>query len=121
MSAIPYSWSMIPSDHPVELLHRQKIEGEQMLLARVHLEKGCHVALHHHVSEQMAIVIAGRVEWTLGEEGTVQEKVVMSFGEVLHIPANVWHGVDALEDTLIIDVLSPPGAMGVDSQQPRAH
>lgn len=29
---------------------------------------------------------------------------------------NFPHGVDALEDTLIIDLLSPPGAMGIDSQ-----
>jgi quercetin dioxygenase-like cupin family protein len=45
----------------------------------------------------------------------------MRGGEVLQIPGNVWHGVSALEDTYIIDILSPPAAMGVDSQLDRAH
>jgi quercetin dioxygenase-like cupin family protein len=29
-------------------------------------------------------------------------------GEVLHIPSNVWHKAEALEDTLDMDVFSPP-------------
>jgi len=29
-------------------------------------------------------------------------------GEVLHIPSNIWHRAEALEDTLDVDVFSPP-------------
>jgi quercetin dioxygenase-like cupin family protein len=29
-------------------------------------------------------------------------------GEVLCIPSNVWHQAEALEDTLDVDVFSPP-------------
>ena len=32
----------------------------------------------------------------------------MRSGEVLHIPSNVWHKAEALEDTLDMDVFSPP-------------
>ena len=29
-------------------------------------------------------------------------------GEVLHIPSNVWHEAEALEDTLDVDIFDPP-------------
>jgi quercetin dioxygenase-like cupin family protein len=84
-----------------------------MLAARVVLHKGCEVKVHHHPSEQIAMIMSGRVRWTLGEDG---RQVEVGPGEVVHLPANVPHGVYALEDTLIFDILSPPGAMGVDTQ-----
>ncbi|MEA2554578.1 MAG: hypothetical protein QOJ65_2754 [Fimbriimonadaceae bacterium] len=94
------------------------ITGEKMMVARVHLEKGCHVATHFHESEQIAIVVSGRVRWGLGGEGTPERREVeMRGGEVMLLPSNVPHSVDALEDTEIIDVLSPVGPMGVDSQR----
>lgn len=37
-------------------------------------------------------------------------------GQVVLLPSNCLHGVETLEDSLLIDVLSPPGPMGVDSQ-----
>jgi hypothetical protein len=36
---------------------------------------------------------------------------------VVVLPSNFPHGVTAVERTLIFDVLSPPGEMGVDSQK----
>lgn len=117
MEAKLYRWSELAPDNPIDKLTRWKVEGEQMLLAKVHLAKGCHVALHQHVSEQMAVMVSGHVRWTLGADGDPEQKQLeMRGGEVLRLPANVWHGVDALEDTEIIDILSPPGAMGVDRQ-----
>lgn len=91
------------------------ITGEQMLVARVHLTKGCDVHRHSHVSEQMAVVLNGHVRWTVGEE-PIQREVEMRGGEVMWLPANVPHAVVALEDTDIVDILSPPGKMGIDSQ-----
>lgn len=85
-----------------------------MLVAHVHLVKGCHVAFHQHESEQIAMVLSGRVRWFFGDGRADLEMVG---GEVLVLPSNVPHGVDALEDTEIIDLLSPIGPMGVDSQK----
>jgi quercetin dioxygenase-like cupin family protein len=116
MNARAYRWSQVEQDQPIPLLTRQRIHGANILAAKVHLGTGCHVALHNHPSEQLAIVLSGRVRWTIGEEGSNQDTVEMGGGEVLLIPSNVWHSVDALEDTEIVDILSPPGAMGVDSQ-----
>jgi quercetin dioxygenase-like cupin family protein len=116
--AIAHRWESVPADQPIPLLTRQKIEGERMLLARVHLAQGCVVALHQHPSEQMAVVVSGRVRWTVGAEGDPDRRQIeMGAGEVLQLPGGVWHGLTALEDSQIIDILSPVGAMGVDSQK----
>lgn len=117
MEATIFSWPNVSEDNPIDLLHRRKIQGEKMLVARVHLEKGCHVATHSHESEQIAIVLSGRVRWGLGAEGSPERREVeVCGGEVMVLPSNVPHSVDALEETEIIDVLSPIGPMGVDSQ-----
>ena len=87
-------------------------------VAQVKLEKGCHVAYHHHISEQISITISGRVHWKVGEPGTDSYfEQVLTGGEVMVLPSNVPHSVDALEDTFIYDIISPIGPMGVDSQK----
>jgi quercetin dioxygenase-like cupin family protein len=115
-TATAFRWDEIVQDNPIPLLGRQMITGEQMLVARVHLTKGCDVHTHSHVSEQIAVVLQGHVRWTLGAEGSEQQQVEMRGGEVMWLPANVPHAVTALEDTEIIDILSPPGKMGIDHQ-----
>lgn len=116
-AATRFNWNDVAEDNPIELLARRMITGEQMLVARVHLKKGCNVHTHHHVSEQMAVMISGHVRWGLGKEGSPERhEVEMRGGEVMWLPANVPHSVVALEDSEIIDILSPPGKMGVDNQ-----
>ena len=105
-------WQAVPTDTPIPLLSRQKIEGDNMLFAMVNLTKGCLVPVHSHISEQFAYVISGKVRWTLGKEG---RNVTVTGGNVVRLPSNFPHGVEALEDTVILDVLAPVGAMGVDS------
>ncbi len=36
------------------------------------------------------------------------DELIVSAGEVLHIPSNVPHKAEALEDTLDVDIFSPP-------------
>lgn len=114
MEAILHRWADIDEDNPIPLLFRKRVSGAQMLVAKVRLKKGCQVAMHHHDSEQMAIVLSGKVRWTIGEDRRIVE---VGGGEVLELPSNVPHAVEALEDTDILDILSPPGPMGVDNQR----
>lgn len=85
------------------------IRGDQSLVANVSLLKGCHVARHQHHSEQIAIHIAGKALWRLGDD---EQEQIVEGGQVVPPPSNVWHEVIALEDTVIIDLLSPPGPNG---------
>lgn len=122
MDATLHTLSQLDQDHPIETIARRRVFGDKILFAEVHLAKGCHVAPHRHESEQIAYVVRGKVKWTLGDPGTPEHREVFAeSGTVVVLPANFLHGVDALEDTLVIDLLSPPGDMGVDSQKDRAH
>ena len=57
------------------------------------------------------------MRWRLGEEGSAEyREQEVGGGTVVLLPGGFPHGVDALEDTVILDVLSPPGPMGVDRQ-----
>ena len=118
MNASSFRWDDVPEDTPIRLLTRQMVKGEKMMVAKVHLAKGCHVAKHQHESEQISITIAGAVLWKVGEEGTPDfREEILYGGQVMVLPSNVPLEVTAIEDTLIYDVLSPIGMMGVDSQK----
>lgn len=113
-----HSWSAIDADQPVPLLSRQRISAERVMVARVELEPGCEVAMHSHEMEQVACVMSGRVTFHLGTPGTSDYRdVEVTGGQVVELPSNFPHGVTAIEHTLIFDILSPPGAMGVDQKK----
>ena len=78
------------------------------MLAHVYLKKGCIVPKHQHENEQLTYILEGALRFWIGEDET--EEVVVRAGEVLHIPSNVWHKAEALEDTLDVDIFSPPRA-----------
>ncbi len=116
MGDLLHRWEDVPLDNPIPLLHRKRVTGEKILVANVFLTKGCRVDLHHHESEQIAYVISGHVRWGIGAPGTPDRREFESRGgEVLVLPSNLPHEVEALEDTNILDMLSPPGPMGVDA------
>lgn len=78
-----------------------------MMISRVVLERGFRVPTHAHENEQMAVVLSGRVKFTI-DEGTAEESErVLVGGEVLVLPANVPHAAEAIEETVILDVFSP--------------
>ena len=76
------------------------------MLAHVYLKKGCVVPRHSHENEQLTYVLEGALHFWLGEDES--EEVVVRAGEVLTIPSNLPHKALALEDTLDVDVFSPP-------------
>ena len=63
---------------------------------------------HAHHNEQLTFVVTGKLRLLLGAGG--EREVVVSAGEVLVIPPHLPHSAEALEDTLDLDVFSPPRA-----------
>ena len=98
------------AEQPVEelnpLISRSLITGERAMLAHVYLKKGAVVPMHSHDNEQITYVLEGALQFRIGDDGP-QELVVRS-GEVLHLPSNVPHEAVALEDTIDVDVFTPP-------------
>ncbi len=119
--ATVHSWSKLVTDRPMALLERQRVIGEQMMVSRVLLSKGCDVPTHKHVNEQMSIVLSGRVRFGFGEVGSESRREVeVGAGEIVKLPAWVPHSAYAIEDTLILDMFSPPSATtGIDEAHKR--
>ncbi len=112
-----YRWTDMETDRPMPLIERQRVMGAQAMLSRVALAKGFSVETHSHSNEQFAVVLSGKIRFRIGEPGAGAgpREVTLVGGEVLHLPSNVPHSADAIEDTVVLDVFSPPSATtGVD-------
>jgi len=104
-----YRWDSMPRETLSPLLERRLITGERMMMAHVYLKRGCVVPLHSHMNEQLTYILEGALRLWLGAEGTPEHRVYdVRAGEVLVIPPHVPHRAEALEDTLDVDVFSPP-------------
>jgi unsaturated pyranuronate lyase len=106
--ATHHRWDELPREQLKPLLGRRLISGERLMLAHVYLDRGCVVPKHAHENEQLTYILEGTLRFFLGEDG--DEVVDVAAGEVLHIPSNLPHAAEALEDTLDLDVFSPPRA-----------
>ena len=102
-------WDDIEREPVTDDIARKLFTGERMMLAQVFLEKGAIVPTHSHDNEQLTWVVEGALKFWLGDEGAPgYEERIVSAGEVMYIPSNVPHKAEALEDTLDVDVFSPP-------------
>ena len=117
-SAAKYRWDELAKDNPMALLERRRIIGERVMLSYVTLKKGCVVPSHAHPNEQFACLLSGRLRFEIGGgAGSPSEELVLVAGEVLHFPPDVPHGAEALEDTIVLDVFSPPSeTTGIDRE-----
>ena len=100
-----YPWDSVASEALNSSLSRQVIHVQNMTIARMELRKGAVVPEHSHLNEQVCMVQSGALLFVI--EG--REQIVRA-GDCLAIPPNVPHRVDALEDSIAIDLFSPPRA-----------
>ena len=105
-TATHYRWDELPREELSPLIGRRLITGGQMMISHVYLAKGAIVPKHDHHNEQITYILEGRLRFTLGDEDA--QVVEVGAGEVLTIPPHLPHGAEALEDTLDVDVFTPP-------------
>lgn len=101
-----YRWNDVPQEHVKADLSRRLITGERVMVASVELQRGCIVPQHAHVHEQISYVLDGCLRLVVGDAGA--ESYDVRTGEVVVIPSNVPHAAEALENTRVLDVFSPP-------------
>jgi len=101
-----FRWDSMKKERVSDMLERRLITGDRMMLAHVYLKKGCIVPKHSHENEQLTYILEGALKFWIGDDSA--EEVTVSAGEVLLIPSNVPHKAEALEETLDVDVFSPP-------------
>ena len=100
-----FRWDQMEMERVTDLIHRRVISGEQAMVAHIYLKKGAVVPMHSHHNEQVTYLLEGALKFWIGEE---EEEMVLRAGEVLHIPPNIPHAAEALEDCLDVDVFTPP-------------
>src|SRR4051812_21968877 len=104
--ATHYRWSELPREELSATIGRRLITGNSMMIAQVYLAKGAIVPKHSHHNEQITYILEGVLRFRLGDDES--EVVDVAAGDVLTIPAHVPHTAEALEDTLDVDIFSPP-------------
>ena len=98
-------WSAVAIEELNPLLGRHFVVGQNIMLARVLLKKGCIVPEHSHHNEQVTYILAGALKF--GIDG---KEIIVNAGEVLTIPPNMPHWAEALADTVDLDIFDPPRA-----------
>lgn len=94
-----FRWDALELEKVTEMIARKVIPGVHETLAQTYFKKGALVPQHTHPGEQMIYVLQGALRIVAdGEELTVRE------GEVLVVPMNVPHQIEALDDTFVMDV-----------------
>jgi unsaturated pyranuronate lyase len=97
-----FDWNEIPQEQMNPRFSRKYVNGEKIMVAQLFLLKGCIVPEHSHDSEQLSMLVTGRLKfWLEGEER------ILTTNQMVLIPSNKVHSVEALEDTLVYDIFSP--------------
>jgi quercetin dioxygenase-like cupin family protein len=96
----------IPVEQLNPLIDRQFVYCEHAMRARLTLRRGAIVPKHSHENEQITYILEGALRFTMGD-GRV---ITVGAGQVLVIPSNMPHQAEAVEDTIDLDVFTPPRA-----------
>jgi len=123
-AATLHRWNDLPREQLTDSLSRRVLTADRMTLAHLRLDAGARVPVHSHENEQLSWVVEGALRFVIGgetpkgaagsevatepREGGASEEVVVRAGEVLHLPPGLPHSAEALEDTLAVDIFSPP-------------
>ena len=100
-----FCWDEMEKETVSDTIKRRFVTGERAMLAHIYLDKGARVPMHSHHNEQITYLLEGTLKFWIGEE---RKELILKAGEVLHIPPNIPHEAEALEDCLDVDVFSPP-------------
>jgi len=97
-----YQWKAMQKEQLNPRFGRKVIHSSNMTIARVELQKDCVVPEHSHLNEQITMMESGALKFFIGGE-----ELILRAGDMLVIPPHMPHGVEALEDSVAVDVFSP--------------
>ena len=85
-----------------EMLVKPLMKGDEMTFLEIHYAAGVGAPLHTHTHESIAYVVKGKVKSTVGADA-----FIMGPGDVCRHPAGVLHGLEAVEDSVVVEIKSP--------------
>lgn len=78
------------------------LRSEHFEVAKIHFPKGKGAQAHRHAEEQFSFVVSGRLRVNAGGE-----TYEVGPGQATFNPSNIEHGVEALEDTVVLSLKAP--------------
>ena len=109
-----YTWERVAVEQLTDSIRRRMIVGSKEMLVRWEFRKGAVAARHSHPHEQIVMMIDGKLRLAVGDAETI-----MAPGDIIVIPPNVPHEAQALEDTVVLDIFSPPREDFLGGDRPR--
>jgi len=85
-----------------DMLVKPLIKGEEMTLLEIHYAAGVGAPLHTHTHESIVYVAKGKVKSTVGAD-----EFIIGPGDCCRHPKGVLHGLEALEDSVVVEIKSP--------------
>lgn len=77
--------------------------SENLMSVELKFEKGSIGAQHSHPHEQIGYIVSGSLIY---KEKGKDDKVLVT-GDSYYVPPNIIHGVEVLEDTVLLDIFTP--------------
>ncbi|MBY0373174.1 MAG: cupin domain-containing protein [Bryobacteraceae bacterium] len=97
-----HHWPAVAREQMNDQVVRQHIHATNMTVARLEIQQGAMVPEHHHINEQLSLVISGRMKFIFPDK-----TIEAGPGDMVEIPPNVPHRVEFLEDCVVYDLFAP--------------
>jgi quercetin dioxygenase-like cupin family protein len=81
------------------------LRSEHFEATKIRFPKGKGAKAHRHPEEQLSFVVSGRLKVIAGDDGELVYEV--GPGQATFNPSNILHGVEALEDTVVLSLKTP--------------
>jgi len=85
-----------------DLMVKPMMKGDKMTIMEIRYTPGVGAPLHTHTHESLVYVVKGKVKTVVGDE--VFE---LNPGDVCRHPAGVAHSVEALEESVTVEIKAP--------------
>jgi quercetin dioxygenase-like cupin family protein len=85
-----------------DMMVKPLMKGDEMTFLEIHYAPGVGAPLHTHTHESIAYVVKGKVKSTVGSD-----EFIMGPGDVCRHPIGVLHGLEAIEESVVVEIKSP--------------
>lgn len=76
--------------------------GDDLMMVKVRFELGAIGSMHKHLHTQVTLIESGVFKVVIHSE-----KKILRKGDVFYIPSNLLHGVECIEEGVLIDIFHP--------------
>jgi quercetin dioxygenase-like cupin family protein len=90
-----------------DLIVKPLLKGDEMTFLEIHYTPGVGAPLHVHTHESLAYVVKGKVKMIVGKE-----EYILGPGDVCRHPKGVPHGVEGIEESIVVEIKSPAPEIG---------